>query len=127
MPLAIARSTPSRSPRVQASEICRCSAELAPNSKRNWKKPNPQANRYAPDPSLPIASSTSRIVHSENTTWSGTRSASQNVPLSRRPRTGGRFVLVGPDMAMVAGLAVLTESFLGGVTPFAPRVLERLS
>ena len=64
--MAIARSTPSRSPRVQASEICRCSAELAPNSKRNWKKLNPQAYRYAPDPSGPIASSTSRVVHSEN-------------------------------------------------------------
>jgi hypothetical protein len=45
--------------------------------------------------------------------WSGMRSASQNVPLSKRPRTGGNALAA----VIEAGLAVdaeLTGSFLGG-------------
>src|SRR3954467_1140785 len=62
----------------------------------------------------------SRVDQSEKTTCKGTRSASQKVPLKRRPRTGGN--AREPDMTVV--LAELTESFLGGNgvdTPLALR------
>ena len=81
-----------------------------PNSKSIWKKPNPQAKRYAPIWSGPIACRIRRVVQSEKTTCSGTRSASQNVPLSKRPRTGGSARV--PEMAVVE--AELTGSFLDG-------------
>ena len=54
------------------------------------------------------------MVKSANTNCNGTRSASQNVPLKRRPRTGGKTRV--PEVAAVAGVAELTESFLGEVT-----------
>ena len=103
MPQAIARSTAARSPRVHDSETCRCSAELMPNSSRNWKKPNPQAKRYAPAWSGPIAWRTSRVVQRTKTACSGVRSASQNVPLSRRPSTGGKARAPGIAVAVVTG------------------------
>src|SRR5208337_1379279 len=62
----------------------------------------------------PIAWTISRVVQSAKTACRGTRIASQNVPLRRRPRTGGSARV--PDMVEAA----LTESFLDGddvVTP----------
>src|SRR5262245_35774719 len=70
-----------------------------------------------------MVSRTSRVVHIEKTSWRGTRSASQIVPLKRRPRTGGSDRALGLDMAVVAGMAELNsrESFRGRVTPSARR------
>src|SRR5262245_55351826 len=116
MPHAIERSTESRSPRVQASEICRWSAELAPNSKRNWKKPKPHANLYAPNRSCPIASTTRRGVHKARSACKGTRNASQSVPVNNLPRIGGNAVLAGDVTA--AETALPKESFLVVITPF---------
>src|SRR5262249_62390905 len=67
----------------------------------------------------PIVSSTSRVVQSEKTIWRGTRSASQNVPVKRRPRTGGNDRGRELDMAVVAGVAVLKGILPGQFTPFA--------
>jgi hypothetical protein len=50
--------------------------------------------------------SVSRVLQRMKIAWSGVRNASQNVPLTSRPRTGGRTRELGGRMVVV------TRSFL---------------
>jgi hypothetical protein len=75
---------------------------------------------YAPLNPGPIACKTKRVVQSENITWRGTRSASQNVPLSKRLRTGGK----ARELDITVEVAELTESFLGGGGVDTPSALQ---